>query len=749
MISARFLTKRPNQVLISSLLLYEAFTGGGPATAHAQTVPLNCVVGPASVEGLAGAPNWFSPDPASPTNKTGSRLDIDEPRWASSPLLPFEGAYTAGSPTFRALREGDFLYLSFHAPTSSSGSDRVYFGFSEGVGSPSNPLSRKAYLIEIQPAAASSGFDPIPTQVLQIQKYTPTVGWAPDATPAWIEHVRTWRSPDTGLAFGVNFRIALKPTEFDPATNKVWIPKTKNYRAFFGMGIQVASDFTIEASMPSVSPLVTSFVNSAIHVPADYREWALFDGINNGCREGITLDTYDINTSAPNGCSLFTGDPVAQNTFTVEPASIRGNDPQFGDHIVRVQLSLAEWGGLFADSQANWRVIEGTENGSKSSGTWTWNWSSSGGPPTNGLGSAEIGFTCDLLGNAYCPTLNLSDPGSVVPPEVVNQAVLATLSVNAAAPGANLLRIQRGAAYRNMIPVGLSEDKRKATISLRGLPKPKDPKQTSRNVFVKVVKRNMPPHGDAMIAPPLAEMRRIQRFLRTPGPSPFQLQPYVPTPAGHVPPDDGVIAGQKAGVSPPKPYGKPQKPGEAPPPQKPKDPPKPKDEPSRGVTLPETLPLEYSSATQHEIVSRALPVYEVHAYYETGETIPDKRGKPRKALKALAPFGYVLHHDTPFYGFTAGIKGVGCSLAEVQEGLYKVSVPVDGSVQIETTIRAEEKPLHANCCNQKPPIVHVHVNPRGCYCAAPGSGGDGSKLLPLAVLPVALLIWRRKRRSRA
>jgi MYXO-CTERM domain-containing protein len=77
-----------------------------------------------------------------------------------------------------------------------------------------------------------------------------------------------------------------------------------------------------------------------------------------------------------------------------------------------------------------------------------------------------------------------------------------------------------------------------------------------------------------------------------------------------------------------------------------------------------------------------------------------------------------------------------------------VSVPVDGSVQIETTIRAEEKPLHANCCNQKPPIVHVHVNPRGCYCAAPGSGGDGSKLLPLAVLPVALLIWRRKRRSR-
>jgi MYXO-CTERM domain-containing protein len=105
--------------------------------------------------------------------------------------------------------------------------------------------------------------------------------------------------------------------------------------------------------------------------------------------------------------------------------------------------------------------------------------------------------------------------------------------------------------------------------------------------------------------------------------------------------------------------------------------------------------------------------------------------------------------NTPFYGFTDQIKGVGSALSEVQPGLYKVSVPVDGSVQIETTIRAEEQPLHANCCNQKPPVVHVHVNPRGCYCTTPGNSGDGSKLLPLAVLPVALLIWRRRRRSKA
>jgi hypothetical protein len=739
----RLLFKHPTKILVSCLL-WQAGAASWTETAGAQTPPpASCIVGPVSVPGLTGAPNWFD-EPASALNPTGSRADLDEPRWAGAALTPFQGAIAGSAPTFRILRHLGHLYLSFHVPVSASASDRIYFGFSEGVGNP-DPLAKNAYLIEVQPAPAGSGVDPIPTPVLQIQKYTPGAGWAPDATPGWIQHVATWRSPDTGLAYGMNFRIAFK-TAGSTTNDQVVIPGNRAFRAFFGVGQRLEPEHTIEYSMPPVS-MTTTFINSAIHVPANFTEWALFEGATNGCREGVTIDSYDIRTGHPNGCSLYTGDPVSQNTFTVEPKTIRGNSPQqFGPHIVRVQLSLAEWGALDLDSQATWRVIEGTENGSKSSGTWTWDWHPNpDGPSSTAFGSATVGFTCDLLGSAYCPTLNLSDPGSVTPPAVVNQAVLATLSVAQDVPDNQLIRIKRAAAYMNMIPVGLSEDKRKATISLRGLPRPKDPKQTHREVYLKVVRRNMPPHGDAMLAPPLEQMKRVFGYIRNPGPSPFVPPPLPPEPVTYA--VKGALPQQKAATPPKGNYGKPQKPGETPPVEKPKDPPKTKDEPP--VTLPETLPLEYSSATQHEIVSRALPVYEVHAYYETGEMIPDKRGKPRKALKALAPFGYVLHHDTPFYGFTGGIKGVGCSLAEVQEGLYKVSVPVDGSVQIETTIRAEEKPLHANCCNQKPPIVHVHVNPRGCYCAAPGSGGDGSKLLPLAVLPAALLIWRRKRRPRA
>ncbi len=744
----RVLSKHSAKMLISTSLSC-GVVASVSQLAGAQTATLTtCIGGPVAVPGLSGAPNWFGTELASSTNPTGARFDIDEPRWASAPLMPFDGTMSSGSPTYRILKYQNYLYVSFHAPVGSTGTDAVFFGFSEG------PTSTKpAYLIEIYPPRAGGGPDPLPTPVGHIQIFSPLNGWKQASTPGWLQDVRTWRSPETGLAFGVNFRIAYKTSgtsdNSSAATAKVVLSRTQPFKSFFGMGIQVDPEFTLEYTTPVLSPVLTDFVNTGIHVPADIANWAPYDGVSSPCMEGVTIEPNNIHTGHPNGCSLYTGDPVAQNTFTVDPQSIPGKTPPFGPDVVRVQLALAEWGGLYADSQANWKVIDGTSGGSMSSGAWNWAWNPlPTGPAPNTLGSARITFTCDLLGNAYCPTLNLADPASVAPAEVVNQALLATLFLDPNTNHSGTLRIKRGAAYMNMIPLGLSESKKKATISLRGTPPPRDAKVKQRDVYLRVVRRNMPAHGDALIAPPLQEAQRIARFLKAPGPSPFQLLPDEgdPEPTDDVPPVKGAAAQQKPTTPPSANYGKPRKPGDVVAPN-PNEPVK-RQEPA-GTTLPYPLPFEYSSATTHELISRSLPVYEVHSYYETGETVPDGRGKRRKALRALAPFGYVLHHDTPFYGFTDRIKGVGSALSEVQPGLYKVSVPVDGSVQIETTIRAEEQPLHANCCNQKPPVVHVHVNPRGCYCTTPGNSGDGSKLLPLAVLPVALLIWRRRRRSKA
>jgi hypothetical protein len=139
-------------------------------------------------------------------------------------------------------------------------------------------------------------------------------------------------------------------------------------------------------------------------------------------------------------------------------------------------------------------------------------------------------------------------------------------------------------------------------------------------------------------------------------------------------------------------------------------------------------------------------VYEVHSYYETGETITEN-GKAQKVLKELTPFGYLLSHQGPFYGFSDSIEGVGTQLTKVEEDLYRVTVPDDGSIRIRTKIRTEDRPrTKPGCCNQSPPQV---IKLRGCFCRAPGAGGGDSRLLPLALLPFAAFLIRRRRKAAA
>jgi hypothetical protein len=674
-------------------------------SAEAQT---SCITGPASVPGLSGAPNWFG-SPASSSNPGGSRPDIDDPRWAGAPLLPFLGANSASAPTFRILRHGNYLYLSYHAPLSASGSDRVYFGFSEGVGA-ADSLTQKAYLLEIQPAPAGSGPDPIPTPVLQIQKFTPGVGWSPSATPNWIQNASTWRSPP-GLAFGMNFRIAFK-TSGQTDANAVFIPASRVFRAFVGVGIALEPAHTIEYSMPPVSPLSTTFINTGIHVPADYLQWAPMDGITNGCRDGITLDPQNIRTGHPDGSSLYTGGTNSQNTFIVRPQNIFGVSPQWGDHIVRVQLSLSDWGAVPLNSQAPWKPIAGSEGGRMTSGTWTWSWDTPGGPPPNSLGGATIGFTCAKQGSdAFCPRLTL--PPGMPPSSVTSQAILASLSPKVGAPQVGRLRFTRPSAVLNTAFVGLSEAVRDAKISTEGLPS--KPGQTHHTVYLMVVRRNMPAASTKTMTLALSAMERIRNFVQNPPPSSFtfsdsEVASIAPGSAGSRHAADEIFRSDGGPPSPQSVVG----PGPA--------------------VLASPVPLEYSSATHHELLSRVWPIYEVHAFYETGDAVQED-GKSRKILQPLLPFGYLLHHQGPFYGFSDRLEALdGAELTVVEPDLYRASIPVDGSIRIRSTLRAEEDP---------PRILESRGPSRGCSLVATRSNRTAWTLL--AIVPIYLL--RRKRRE--
>src|SRR5690349_14689007 len=123
----RHLSKYSAKMLIStSLSCAVATSTSQPAGAQTSTLT-TCIGGPAAIPGLSGAPNWFGTEPASPLNPTGSRLDIDEPRWASAPLMPFDGTMSSGSPTYRILKYENYLYVSFHAPVASTGTDAIFF----------------------------------------------------------------------------------------------------------------------------------------------------------------------------------------------------------------------------------------------------------------------------------------------------------------------------------------------------------------------------------------------------------------------------------------------------------------------------------------------------------------------------------------------------------------------------------------------------------------------------------------------
>ena len=709
-------------------------------------VQATCLTQPAFVPGLSGPPKWFgTPASTIPLNPSGARPELDDPRWASAPLMPFASSLAGASPTYRILRTGNALYLSFHAPVGSAGTDIVYFGFSEGVGT-TDPDSTDAYIVAVQPAPPGAGADPIPSDGLAVvYKYhqADSPQWKSIATPAWLSDVATWRSSDTGLAYAINLKISFQAVGSPPGS--VAIPRSGNFHAFFGMGMGVEPDGVVEATFPVIAPTMTDFALTGLRVPRLHSQWATFQGVGTPCREGITIDTYNIQTGHPDGCSIYTGTPP-QNSFKVVPQSIRGTDPPLENNAVRVQLSHSEWGALPLDASTPWKTIAGTEAGSMSSGSWLWTWATGSSPPSGELTNATIDFTCAVQGtDAYCPLLNVST-SSLLPVSVANQALLAQLHPDPRYINSGMLKFKRPSAILNMIFIGLSEAQAGASISMRGAIKHEDANVKTRTVYLKVVRRNMPAHGDARLALPLADMRRVHRFVRNPPVSPIVI-PYElePAPAGIA--NQGALRGAVKQSTPPgKAVTLPRPVPAAPAAQKPTqaETPKPKDDVVQN--LPEVLPLEWSSGTQHELVSRVWPVYEVHAFYETGQTTVVK-GKPRKLLKALMPFGYVLHHEGPFYGFSDELVADGAdrvALTKMAPDVYRVSVPNEGAIRIKTTLRAEERPK-SSCCDQKPPVVNVKVSPRGCYCRAPGGVAGDPRLLPLALLPIGLFFWRRRR----
>ncbi len=86
-------------------------------------------------------------------------------------------------------------------------------------------------------------------------------------------------------------------------------------------------------------------------------------------------------------------------------------------------------------------------------------------------------------------------------------------------------------------------------------------------------------------------------------------------------------------------------------------------------------------------VEKIMPTYMVYAWYDTGKTTKSG-GRTFKLLRPMPSFGYFVYHDGPLVGWSHALTGPG--VTRIARDLYKVGVPSNGAVLINTTLSALE-----------------------------------------------------------
>lgn len=103
------------------------------------------------------------------------------------------------------------------------------------------------------------------------------------------------------------------------------------------------------------------------------------------------------------------------------------------------------------------------------------------------------------------------------------------------------------------------------------------------------------------------------------------------------------------------------------------------------ATAPGGLPRPPKGGYTREFLDRAMPVYRVHAYHDTGDTIVVD-GRRRPVLRSQSAFGYYVHHQGPLEGWQHRLDGA----ERIAPDFYRLGVPHGGTATVRTTIEAVE-----------------------------------------------------------
>lgn len=705
-------------------------------------------MGPVALPGLGGPPVWFDPGGGGDW-----RPELHDPRWSGTPqrLHQFSdviGHYEDGA--YRMIQSGNYLYVSYQAIADASGlsaSDRVYFAFTQGTGP---GAGNAAWALRIDgdasspaaappPAGPSDPSPPAPVAPIRIRFYetsdatgtNPTwIASGAGSVPPWLDQVAVWRN-SPGVAWGVTFRVDIASLAVSPPF-KVFHGLRTDHGAPLGV-VQLTSSNIGGATF---DPLTDSVGTDTI-IPKSSMSWTTeVDPAAPVCTSGITFSTANVGvfsggslTNVISGCGGTTACPAAgqTNQFRVEAQNVP--DPVGQAHTVRARIRIADWGSTYADwKHAPWKEIPNLphdvftlpESTLAADPNWQFNWSG---------GVATIDYTCVAAAGDYCPKLQNIDTED-------HQCMLVELAADPTNNNDPAYWFARNALYRNMNYTGLSTAAVPATINIVGM-KNATGGARDRDIYLYVQMSNMPDHGQEAIWLDVENMEEARRYATHPPPVPPQadqrdIRRKYSAEALKRMKKDPAFARKAAAVAAARAKQVASRIGGG---------------PLNRYSVPVMSP--------EQALSDVWPTYKVRVYYDTGKTTKNDDGEVRRILSPMTPFGFYLTHQGPLYGFTHKLEGLaGAQLDQVAPNIYKVRVPNEGSVRVQTTITAEEKPIEpgSDCkcqCKDCAPREHTHpqtVPPhKHCLCNTPGRFGSGWTTFGLPLLLAALAYARRRR----
>lgn len=89
---------------------------------------------------------------------------------------------------------------------------------------------------------------------------------------------------------------------------------------------------------------------------------------------------------------------------------------------------------------------------------------------------------------------------------------------------------------------------------------------------------------------------------------------------------------------------------------------------------------------QVEDIAAQVPTYIVHAYHDTGQVMELENGQTVPILSPQTSFGYFMLHEGDLQGWETRIYGA----EKITDDFYRVRVPNNGSVYVETAVQARQ-----------------------------------------------------------